>query len=140
MRTEILLKGHKVSKGKATGEALVSQAPLSFYGGIHPETGFIIEKGHELEGVSVSGKVLVFPTGKGSTAGAYILYELATSKKAPKAIINISADPIVAAGAIISDIPMVDKLDRNPIEVVKAGDLIEVNADQGLVRVLPRSV
>lgn len=139
MKTEIYLKGHKVSKGKATGEALVSQSPLSFFGGINPETGLIVEKGHELEGASVSGKILVFPTGKGSTAGAYQLYELVICKKAPKAIINISADPIVAAGAIISDIPMVDRLDQNPIEIIKTGDLIEVNADQGLVRVQSKS-
>jgi len=139
MMAEIFLKGHKVSKGKSTGEALVSQSPISFFGGVNPETGLIIEKGHELEGASISGKVLVFPIGKGSTAGAYQLYELTISKKAPKAIINISADPIVAAGAIISGIPMVDRLDQNPIEVIQTGDLVEVDANQGVVKVQSKS-
>ena len=136
---EILLKGHKVSKGKSKGEALVSQSPISFFGSISPETGQIVEKGHELEGVSISGKVLIFPIGKGSTGGAYVLYELAISKKAPKAIINVRADPVVAAGAIISDIPMVDRLDQNPIEVIQTGDSVEVDADAGTVSVKSKS-
>ena len=132
--TEIILKGHKVAKGKAMGKALVSQTPISFLGGINPETGVIIEKGHELEGESVSGTILVFPIGKGSTGGSYKLYELACSQKAPKAIINIRADTIVAIGAIMGNIPMVDKLEQNPMEVIKTGDLVEVDADRGIVQ------
>jgi uncharacterized protein len=135
--TEIILKGHRVAKGRAQGEALVSQSPVSFLGGVNPETGLVAEKGHEIEGKSVSGKVLVFPVGKGSTAGSYQLYELAYCNNAPKAIINLRADPIVAIGAIISNIPMVDQLDRNPLEVIKTGDFVEVDADQGIVRVKP---
>ena len=139
MVKEIILRGHKVSNGKSTGEALVSQFPISFFGGVNPETGLIVEKEHELKGSSISGKVLVFPTGKGSTAGSYQLYELTISKKAPSAIINIKADPVVAAGAIISGIPMVDRLDQHPIEVIQTGDLVEVDADQGVVRVKSKS-
>lgn len=137
--TEIILKGHRVSRGKAQGEALVSQSPVSFLGGVDPETGLVAEKGHEIEGKNVSGKVLIFPVGKGSTAGSYQLYELAYCKNAPKAIINLRADPIVTIGAIISNIPMVDQLDRNPLEVIKTGDFVEVDADQGIVRVKPKS-
>jgi len=136
---EIILKGHKVSKGKAEGEALVSKTAISFLGSVNPETGLIVEEGHELNGKSLSDKVLIFPIGKGSTAGSYQLYELAYYKKGPKAIINIQADPIVAIGAIISNIPMMDRLDQNPIEVIKTGDLVEVDADQGIVRVRPKS-
>ena len=132
---EIILKGHRVSKGKAEGEALVSQSPISFMGGVNPETGIIVDKGHELEGASVSDKILVFPVGKGSTSGSYQLYTLVYFKKAPKAIINRRADPVVAIGAIIGDIPMVDKLEPDPLEVIKTGDLVEVDADQGIVRV-----
>jgi hypothetical protein len=136
---EKIFKAHKVAKGKAQGEALVSQSPISFLGGVKPETGLIVEKGHELEGVSVSDKILIFPVGKGSTAGSYQLYELTYYKKAPKAIINLRADPIVAIGAIISDIPMVDKMEQNPLEVIQTGDLVEVDADQGIVRVRSKS-
>jgi predicted aconitase with swiveling domain len=133
--TEIILKGHKVAKGKAQGEALVSQSPISFMGGVNPETGLIVEKGHELEGMNVCEKILVFPTGKGSTVGSYQLYELTIQKKAPKAIINVRADSIVAIGAILGKIPMVDRLDKNPLEIIVTGDLVEVDADQGIVRV-----
>jgi len=133
--TEIILKGHKVAKGKARGEALVSQSPISFMGGVNPETGLIVEKGHELEGASISEKILIFPTGKGSTVGSYQLYELTIQKKAPKAIINLRADPIVAIGAIMGNIPMVDKLEQSPLEVIKTKDLVEVDADQGIVRI-----
>jgi predicted aconitase with swiveling domain len=136
--SEIILKGHKVAKGKAQGEALVSHAPISFMGGVNPETGVVVDKGHELEGKSIAGKVLVFPVGKGSTSGSYQLYTLAYFKKAPKAIINRWADPIVAVGAIIGDIPMVDKLDRDPLEVIKTGDLLEVDADNGIIKIQSR--
>ena len=132
---EIILKGRKIAKGKTQGEALVFQSPISFFGGVDPETGLIREKGHELEGVSISDKVLVFPVGKGSTAGSYQLYELTINGKGPKAIINVRADSIVAIGAILSSIPMVDRLDCNPFEVIKSGDFIEVDADQGIVRI-----
>jgi predicted aconitase with swiveling domain len=136
---EMILKGHKVSKGKAEGEALVSKSPISFMGGVNPETGLIVEKGHELEGMSVSGKILIFPTGKGSTGGSFQLYELAYCKKAPKAIINVRVDPVVAVGAIISNIPVVDQLDKNPLEVIQTGDLVEVDADEGIVKVKSKS-
>lgn len=133
--SQLILKGHKIAKGKARGKAIVSRSPLSFMGGVNPETGLVVEKGHELEGVSISDKILIFPTGKGSTLGSYQLYEMTIWKKAPKAIINLRADPIVAVGAIIGNIPMVDKLDQNPLEVIMTGDLTEVDADQGIVRV-----
>ncbi len=67
------------------------------------------------------------------------MYGLAYNKKAPKAIINIQADPIVTVGAIISNISMVDKLEENPLEIIKTGDTVEVDADRGIVRVSPKS-
>jgi predicted aconitase with swiveling domain len=57
------MQGRKIFKGKIMGEALVTGEDISFYGGCDPETGEIVEKGHHLEGKSVSGKILVFPTG-----------------------------------------------------------------------------
>ncbi len=133
--TEKTFKAHPVSKGKATGEALVSRTPISFKGGINAKTGLIVERGHELEGQSVTDKILVFPKGKGTTLSSYRLYEMSYLHTAPKAIINITADPIVTVGAIIGDIPVVDKMEQNPCEVIKTGDLIEVDAFQGIVKV-----
>jgi predicted aconitase with swiveling domain len=105
------LKGRIIYKGKAEAEALVTSMPISFYGGVDPNTGVIIVKGHELQGVSIKGKVLVFPQGKGSTVGSYTLYRLKKNGVAPAAMINKETETIVAVGAIISEIPFVDKVD-----------------------------
>ncbi len=105
------LKGRIIYKGKAEAEALVTSMPISFYGGVDPNTGVIIEKGHELNGVSVKGKILVFPQGKGSTVGSYTLYRMKKNGVAPAAMINKETETIIAVGAIISEIPFVDKVD-----------------------------
>jgi len=132
---EIILKGHKVAKGKAEGEALVSHQPISFLGGVEPETGVIVDKDNEIKGANMKGKILVFPVGKGSSVGSYRIYEMVRCKTAPKGIINLRADPVIAIGAIFSDIPMVDKLDGNPLELIKTGDHVELDADQGIVKI-----
>jgi len=123
----MMLKGRVIRHGKAEGEALVSSQPVGFLGGVDPDTGIFIEKGHPLEGKSVKGKVLVFPTGKGSTVGSYVLYRMKKNGTAPAAIINEECEPIVAVGAIISDIPCVDRV---KIEEIKNGDRIRVSGEQ----------
>lgn len=117
------LTGRIIKKGKVSGEALVTNQPISFFGGTDPDRGILTEKGHELEGKSFAGKVLVFPQGKGSTVGSYALYRLKKNEVAPLAMINKECEPIVAVGAIISDIPCVDKID---IAQINTGDLIEM--------------
>lgn len=120
------MKGRIISKGTAQEEALVTSQPISFYGGVDPNTGEVIEKGHELKGKSVKGKILVFPTGKGSTVGSYTLYRLKKNGAAPAGIINKECETVVAVGAIISEIPCVDKIDTSKI---KTGDLIRIEND-----------
>jgi predicted aconitase with swiveling domain len=105
----LLFHGRGISRGRGTGELLVSPAPISFLSGVDPDTGIIVEKGHPLEGKSITGRVLAFSHGKGSTVGSYVLYALARNGKAPAAIINSRADPIIAVGAIMGKIPMVDE-------------------------------
>jgi predicted aconitase with swiveling domain len=102
------LQGRSIHSGQASGEALVTSMSISFFGGIDPDTGIVVERGHELEGQCISGKVLIFPTGKGSTVGSYTLYRLKRAMSAPLAIINEECEPITAVGCIISDIPCVD--------------------------------
>jgi len=118
------LQGRTIKAGLSQGIALVSSEPLSFLGGVDPESGIVIENGHPLEGHAISGRVLVFPTGKGSTVGSYTLYRLAKNHLAPAAIINAQSEAIVAVGAIISDIPMVDQVD---ISEIRTGDLVTVD-------------
>ncbi len=126
-----MMKGRAISAGLARGEALVSQTPIGFYGGVDAKTGVVIEEGHELEGQCVAGKVLVFPHGKGSTVGSYVIYGLAKNGVAPVALVNGETETIVATGAILADIPCVDGVDLGGIA---AGDLLVVDADEGTVK------
>jgi predicted aconitase with swiveling domain len=120
-----------ISPGKVEAEAIVSDEPIGFYGGIDAKTGEVIEKGHQLEGESVTGKVLVFPCGKGSTVGSYVIYGLQRNGVGPVAIVNQETETIVATGAILAGIPCVDGIE---IDQIKTGDRILVNADEGIVK------
>ena len=126
------MKGRMISPGKAEGEAIVSTEPIGFYGGIDINTGIVIEKGHMLEGQSIKDKILVFPNGKGSTVGSYVIYGIAKNNVGPKAIINKETETIVATGAILAGVPCVDGID---IDQIKSGDILEVNADEGEVNI-----
>ena len=121
------MKGRIIKSGTAEGIALVSSQPIGFLGGVDPETGVVVEPGHPLEGQCVAGRVLVFPTGKGSTVGSYTLYRMAKAGTAPAAIVNTQSEAIVAVGAIIGDIPMVDRVD---ISQIKTGNRVQVEGKQ----------
>jgi predicted aconitase with swiveling domain len=127
------MKGRMISPGKVEAEAIVSSEPIGFYGGIDAKTGDVIEKGHKLEGESVTGKVLVFPCGKGSTVGSYVIYGLERNGVGPVAIVNQETETIVATGAILAGIPCVDGID---IDQFKTGDRVLVNADEGIVEIV----
>lgn len=124
------LTGRVIKDGRAAGRALVSPEPVGFLGGVDPDTGIVVEKGHPLEGECVAGTVLCFPTGKGSTVGSYTLYRMKKSGTAPAAILNSQSEAIVAVGAIISGIPMVDQVDLGRID---SGDWVEVDGSLVLV-------
>ena len=124
------MKGRMISPGNVEGEAIVSTEPIGFYGGIDINTGMVIEKGHMLEGQSIKDRILVFPNGKGSTVGSYVIYGIAKNKVGPKAIVNKETETIVATGAILAGIPCVDGID---ITQFKTGDILKVNADKGIV-------
>lgn len=128
------MNGRMISPGKAEGEAIVSKEPIGFYGGIDAKTGIVIEQGHELEGQCITGKVLVFPCGKGSTVGSYVIYGLAKNRVGPAAIINKETETIVATGVILAGIPCVDGIE---IDKIKSGDRLKVDADAGTVEINP---
>ena len=119
----IILEGRVVRAGEAEGEALVSPAPISFLGGVDPETGIILDPNHPLRGQCIADKILVFPHGKGSTVGSYTILRLARNGVAPRAMINAVSEAITAVGAIIADIPMVDLID---ISQIQSGDWVHV--------------
>ncbi|MHA1733920.1 MAG: DUF126 domain-containing protein [Promethearchaeota archaeon] len=120
------LRGRVISGGSCEGTALVTREPISFFGGVDPDTGVVVDKGHELEGQCVSGRVLVFPRGKGSTVGSYVLYRMAKQGTAPAGLVNVEAETIVAVGAIIASIPLVDELDGDPLEVIVTGQRVKI--------------
>ncbi len=119
--------GRSIYPGSVRGEALVTSQAISFFGGVDPDTGVVVERGHALEGQCVAGKVLVFPTGKGSTVGSYTLYRLKYNKCAPLAIVNAECETIIAVGCIIAEIPCVDQL---PILEIRTGSLVEISGAQ----------
>lgn len=106
---------------------MVTKDPISFYGGVDPKTGVIVDKDNEINGQSIKGRILVFPFGKGSTVGPYTIYQLAKLGTAPKAMINRECETIVAVGCIISDITAVDRIDTAKI---KTGDRIMIDGEK----------
>lgn len=123
MSETFILTGRIIKPGRGEGPALVSPVPIGFLGGVDPDTGIVLEPGHPLQGRSVAGKVLVFPTGKGSTVGSYTILRLRRGGHGPTAIVNAESEAIVAVGAIIADIPMVDRVD---ITQIRDGDWVVV--------------
>ena len=129
------LRGRPIVEGRSRGRALVSRNPLSFLGGVDPQTGVVIERNHDLNGRCIKNAILCFPHGHGSTVGSYVLYSLAKRGLAPKAIVNERADPVVVVGAVIAEIPMVDQID---ISEIRTGDVVEVDGGKGIVRIIGR--
>jgi predicted aconitase with swiveling domain len=131
----IKIKGKSVTGGMAEGDAIVTRMPISFTGGMDPNSGIIREPDHELEGQSVAGKILVFPAGKGSTTGSWQFYATYKRGNAPKGIINVKAEGVVAVSAIITGTPMMHQLEDDPLECISTGDFVRINADEGYVEV-----
>jgi predicted aconitase with swiveling domain len=126
----MIYQGRRIFQGRVQGEALATSMGISFFGGVDPDSGIVVEKGHELEGQSISGKILIFPTGKGSTVGSYTLYRLKHNGKAPAAIINADCETITAVGCIIAEIPCVDQI---PVQQICTGSQLVVDGTQGIV-------
>ena len=124
------LTGRSISKGTAEGELLKTDTPISFLGGVDPRTGNIIDANHPLAGQNITGKVLAFPYGKGSTVGSYVLYALSRTGTAPAAVINTECETIIAIGAIIAGIPAVDRLEG---DLPENGTVVTVNGTEGTV-------
>lgn len=129
-----MIECRSVSKGKASGELIVSDEAISFLGGVNPETGEVIDPSHELKGQSIKDKILFIPGGKGSTVGSYVIFQMKKNNTAPKAIICLKAEPIIATGAIMSDIPMVDS--PSDVKELLTGVSVEVDSDNGEIKII----
>ena len=135
---EKTLRGRCIVPGKGEGDVLVTSQPISFAGGVDPKTGRINDPRHELFGVPVSGKVLAFPFGKGSSATSLILLELARLDLGPVAIINLRTEPILATGSILckhfygKEIPILN-LSEEEFCMIESGCRAVVDANGGKV-------
>lgn len=130
---ESRIKGRSISKGIASGKALISKQRISFLGAVDPTTGIIIDKSLDVYGEEITNRILIFPSGKGSTVGSYVIYQLKKHGKSPAAMITRRVDTIVAAGAIIAEIPVVDSLEIDPIERIRDGVEVLVNGTEGYI-------
>lgn len=106
---------------------------------VDPRTGVVKQPGHPWFDRSVAGKVLVYPTGQGSSTGSWWLLHLAHEGRAPAAILNARSDAVVVAGAVLADIPLVHRLVPDPSHSIGDGDRVRVDAFTGTVDILARS-
>ena len=133
------LRCHKIISGYGEGEALVSHEPICFYL-TDPKTGIVREKSHELFGKTISNRVLVFPSGKASSVVQIDgLFKLVRNDLAPRAMIVKDVETVLVVTAFIAEVPLVDRLERDPLEAIFTGDFVKVDADRGLVTVTKSS-
>ena len=123
------LRARPLSPGRATGTALVHPAAFSFVGGVDPMTGTLLDS-EAWSGEPLSGRIFAFPHGKGSTVGSYVIYGLGKRGVGPAAIVNSAADGIVAVGATLAGLPLVDRVDTQGL---RTGDRIVVDGDRGVI-------
>jgi predicted aconitase with swiveling domain len=120
--------------GAASGIAVVTDEPISFWGGLDPNTGEIIDRRHPLSGEIITGKVLVLPHGRGSCSASGVLLEAIRNGKAPAAVIVSRIDPIIGLGSILGDelyaapIPMA-LVSPEQRASIRSGDHIEIHID-----------
>jgi len=133
----ITIRGRAVVPGTAEGEALVSREPISGWGGIDPARGVIIEPRHELFGRCFTGKILVFPSAKGSSGWSGFFQSTRLLGTAPIGMVFARVSTKSALGAVVTRVPAITGLDADPCEVIKTGDWVRIDADRGVVEVRP---
>ena len=142
MLDDTILKGRAITKSRVKGEAIVTSQSFMFTHALDPKTGEVIDKRHELLGEKLKGKVFIFPYPVGSTSAGMWLLEAVRLGNAPLGLVMEEIDPVLATGALLAEIvlgkkiPVVDRLDRSPIEFFRTGDVVEVDADRGIARKL----
>ncbi|GHJ34781.1 aconitase X swivel domain-containing protein [Streptomyces sp. TS71-3] len=133
------LHGRKVVGGVVEGEALVSRETISGWGGIDPATGTVTERRHELFGVCFTGKILVFPGAKGSSGWSGFFQATRLLGTAPLGMIFTVTTTKSALGAVVTRVPALTDLDRDPVAAIRTGDWLRLDADHGIVTVTPRA-
>jgi predicted aconitase with swiveling domain len=136
---KIILRGRKVVGGCAEGEALVTRDTISGWGGINEREGTVIERRHELRGISFKDKVLVFPGAKGSSGWSAYFHMTRLNGVAPKAMLFNKMSTKVALGAVVTHAPAMTEFDKDLLSVIETGDWVKVDADNGIVEVTKKA-
>ena len=112
--------------GKVEGIVLKSNDPINFLGTVDKKTGIISDKNHDLFEKSLKDSILVFPSGVGSSVGAYTIYSIKSNNVAPRAMICQKADLTVATGCALANIPLITITDE---EFLSIEDGIKISLD-----------
>ena len=130
----VVVQGRPLVPGCAQGMALVSEKPISFWGGVDPKTGKIIDQRHDRCGEAVGNRICVFPAEKGSSTASAVLLELARIGRAPAAIITLEVAPILMLGAMIAQqlyevtIPVL-RMNERDLAKVRDGEHMRISVD-----------
>lgn len=135
MSEKVVLNGRKVVGGIAEGKALVTKQTISAWGGVDALKGIITERRHELWNQSFVGKVLVFPSAKGSSGWSTVAQVIRLAGNSPKAMIIREINSLTAISVVVMRIPAVTDLDKDPTEVIATGDWVKVDGDKGVVEI-----
>ena len=134
--SDLEFKGFPISEGKVEGEVLISEDPINFYI-VKPETGILFEKDHDLEGKSIAGKILVFPSDKGSSVVQMdSLYQMNKNGNMPKGLIVEHASTVLVSAAIVMEIPLVTDLDKNFYKKIETGKKVCIDTDKEIVKII----
>jgi predicted aconitase with swiveling domain len=136
---KIVLNGRKVVGGCVEGEALVSRQEISGFGSISNEKGVVTEPNHEIKGIPLKDKILVFPSTKGSAGFTYIFFRMKPFGVGPKGAIIRRMNSTSGWGFVFGNVPSVTDLDQDPLEVIATGDYIKLDADKGIVEVTKKA-
>lgn len=119
--------------GIIEGAALVTTEPICFLGGVNVKTGNITEQGHPLYGQCIRDTILVFPTGKGSTGGSYLIYDTICNGNGPKCMLNLEVEQVTAIGCIMGGMPLIDQPEEDITRLIHTGDRVTVNFNDGTI-------
>jgi predicted aconitase with swiveling domain len=131
----IKMKLRSIVDGKVEGEAIVSPNPISFFGEIDPQSGIVLDAKNPLYGKTIANKIFVFPEGRGSTVGSYVIYGLRKNQASPLALVANKAETIVIAGAILAEITLVDQFEEDVTTVIKNGDIIQIDTEKQILKI-----
>jgi len=128
---KIRIRGRAEWPGKVEAEALVSPMPLQGFTNVKPERGYTTERNHPLFKVPYTGKVLVFPSIRGS--GGFMMYGFGNLK--PAAFIHTVFSPVNVLCILHAHVPSMTDFEEDPMQYIETGDTVFVNADEGYIEI-----